>query len=161
MNQDEKSSQPSTEQETVEELKGLVRSHQVCWEVFPEQIPVVEDRPRSIGFNLVMYGTHEPEDHPVPGCEKCQGIYRDLRKIAQWILPKDERPSRYEIEIFDSAIRYAPARGNRPDVQLTIQIMHRSEFDRPIDECEVLCLNEMKTKLRKSGSQQGRWQEIM
>jgi len=158
MNQDEISQQPATEQETVKELKSLVHLHQVCWEVFPEQIPVVEDRPRQIGFDLLMYGTHEPKEHPVPGCQKCQGIYKDLRKIAQWIFPKDERPSRYEIEIFDSAIHYSPARGNRPDVTLTIKIVHRSEFERPVDECEVLCLNEMKAKLFELGAQEKRWQ---
>ncbi len=157
MSQDEISKKLATEQETLEELKTLVRLHQVCWEVFPEQIPVVEDRPRQIGFDLLLYGTHEPEDHPVPGCEKCQVIYKDLRKIAHWILPKEERPSRYEIEIFDSAIHYAPARGNRPDVSLTIKIMHRSEFDRPIDECEVVCLNEMKSKLLELGAHEKQW----
>ena len=151
----------STGQKTIEELKALVQKHRVCWEVLPEQIPVVEDRPRQVGFDLLLYGTHAPEDHPVPGCEKCQGIFKDLQKIARWILPKEERPSRYEIEIFNSAIRYAPTRGNRPDVTLTIKIVHRSEFDRPIDECEVLCLNEMKAKLRELGSRQGRWKEIM
>ena len=157
MSQDEISDKPEPEQDTVEELKGLVRLHQVCWEVFPEQIPVIEDRPRQVGFDLLIYGTHDPGEHPVPGCEKCKGIFKDLRKIAQWILPKDERPSRYEIEIFDSAIHYAPARGNRPDVTLTIKIVHRSEFDRPIDECEVVCLNEMKAKLSELGAHEKQW----
>jgi hypothetical protein len=146
---------------TIEELQALVQKHQICWEVLPERVPVKGDNPLKIGFNLILLGTHASEDHPVPGCEKCQGIFKDLRQIAQWILPKDERLSRYEIEIFDSAIRYSPARGNRPDVQLTIQIMHRSEFDKPVDECEVFCLNEMKAKLRELGSRQGRWKEIM
>jgi len=159
MNKDEIRDKPATEQETLEELKALVQLHQVCWEVFPEQIPIVEERPRQIGFDLLIYGAHEPEDHPVPGCEKCQAIYKDLRKIAHWILPKDERPSRYEIEIFDRSIHYAPARGNRPDVTLTIKIVHRSEFDRPIDECEVFCLNEMKTKLSELGASEKRWRE--
>ena len=145
----------------VAELQALVQEHQICWEVLSEQVPVKGDNPLKVGFNLILLGTHAPGDHPVPGCEKCQGIFKDLQKIARWILPKEERPSRYEIEIFDSAIRYAPARGNRPDVTLTIKIVHRSEFDRPIDECEVLCLNEMKTKLRELGSQEGRWKEIM
>jgi len=159
MSQDDIHNQPATGQETLEELKALVRLHQVCWEVFPEQIPIVEDIPRKIGFDLLLYGTHEPDDHPVPGCEKCQAIFKDLRKIAKWILPKEERPSRYEIEIFDSAIHYAPARGNRPDVSLTIKIVHRSEFDRPIDECEVVCLNEMKAKLSELGAHEKQWKD--
>ena len=142
---------------TIEGLQALVQKHQICWEVLPEQVPVKGDNPIKVGFNLILLGTHASEDHPVPGCGKCQTIYKDLQTIAQWILPKDEHPSRYEIEIFDSAIHYAPARGNRPDVSLTIKILHRSEFDRPIDECEVLCLNEMKAKLSELGAHEKQW----
>ena len=94
-----------------------------------------------------------------PGCEKCQQIYRDLRKIANWIIPKEEHPSRYEISIYESAIRYNRMRDNLPDVKLTIRILHRSEFDRPADECEVLCLNEMKTNLSDLGVPEKVWRE--
>gem|GEM_PF-565551 len=153
----ENSGTASAGRTTMEELKALVRKHQVCWEVFAEQIPISEDGPRQVGFDLVLYGTHPPEEHPDPGCEKCQAIYKDLRKIATWIFPKEERPSRYEIEIFDSALHYAPTRGNRPDVSLTIKIVHRSEFERPLDECEIVCLNEMKAKLSELGAHEKRW----
>jgi len=148
---------PPSSQETVEELPELVQEHRVCWEVLPSQIPVKGDAPLKIGFNLMLYGTHAQGEHPIPGCEKCRMIYRDLRKIARWITPKVERKSRYEISPYDSAIGYSPERGNRPDVRLTIEILHRSEFDRPIDECEVLCLNEMKDKLSELGAQERRW----
>lgn len=97
---------PSENLDTMEMLKTFVNKHQVCWEVLPEQIPIIEDRPLQVGFDLRLYGTHGIEDHPVPGCEKCKTIYKGLRKIAKRIIPKESRPSRYEIEIFDSAIRY-------------------------------------------------------
>jgi len=164
MGKDKNSGTPensSTHQETVEELKALIRQHRVCWEVLPEQVPVKEDRPLKVGFDLMLYGTHALGDHPVPGCEKCKQIFEDLRKIAQWIIPKVERPSRYEIEIFDRAIRYSPRRRKRPDVMLTIKILHRFEFDKPVDECEVLCLNEMKTKLIDLGAPERSWRECM
>jgi len=145
--------------ESQDRLKTLVKAHQVCWEVLPEQIPVVEARPRQVGFNLLLYGTHKPEDHPLPGCEHCQIIYQDLRKIASWIIPKEHHISRYEIGIFDRAIRYDHVRGNRPDVTLTIKILHRSDFDQPVDECEIQCLTEMKMKLAELGAKEGRWKE--
>ena len=143
--------------QTLEELRMLVQDHRVCWEVLPEKIPVKDDAPLKIGFDLMLYGTHEEGEHPTPGCEKCKQIYRDLRKIANWVLPKEERPSRYEISIYDSAIRYNRMRGSRPDVGLTIKILHRSEYDRPVDECEIACLNEMKTKLSSLGAQERYW----
>ena len=80
--------------QTLEELRMFVQNHRVCWEVLPERIPVKDDEPLKVGFDLMLYGTHEVGVHPTPGCEKCAGIYLDLRKIANWIIPKEERPSR-------------------------------------------------------------------
>ncbi len=150
---------PKTTQETVEELRQLIQDHRVCWEVLPERIPVKEEPLLKVGFDLLLYGTHEEGEHPTPGCEKCKLIYLDLRKIANWIIPKEKRHSRYEISIYESAIRYNRMRGNRPDVELTIKILHRSAYDQPVDECEILCLTEMKGKLLELGSQERRWKE--
>lgn len=146
----------STSSMKIETVKALVQKHHVYWEVQPEQIPVVEDRPLTVGFNLMLYGTHAPEEHPVPGCEKCQAVYKDLRIIARWILPKEHRATRYEIEIFDSALRYLPKQGNKPVVMLAIKILHRSEYAKPVDACEVQCLTEMKAKLSELGAREGR-----
>ena len=144
---------------TLDKLRMFVQDHRVCWEVLPERIPVADEEPLKVGFNLMLYGTHEVGVHPIPGCEKCAEIYRDLRKIANWIIPKEERLPRQEISIYESAIGYNRMRGNRPDVELAIKILHRSAFDQPVDECEVLCLNEMKAKLGELGAQEKRWKE--
>jgi len=144
--------------ETLERLKALVREHRVCWEVWPEQLPVRDRGPLQVGFDLVLNGAHaHDEDRPSPGCEKCRAIFEHLREIAEWIVPKVQRPTRYDIQIFDHAVHYASERGNRPDVALTIKILHRSQIDRPVDECEVLCLNEMKAKLAQIRSQHRQW----
>ena len=148
---------PSENLDTMEMLKTFVNKHQVCWEVLPEQIPIIEDRPLQVGFDLRLYGTHGIEDHPVPGCEKCKTIYKGLRKIAKRIIPKEGRPSRYEIEIFDSAIRYDRVRSNRPDVCLTIKILHRSDLEQPVDACELQCLQEMKEGLSLLGAREKHW----
>lgn len=146
-------------QHTVDELSALVKKHKVCWEVITEQIPRKEDQPKAVWYNLILHGAHSREDHPVPGCEKCKHLYKDLRRIAQWIIPKAERESRYEISIYEPYIGYTPSRGNRPEVDLTIQILHREHYDAPVDECEVLCLNEMKAKLAELGAQEKRWKD--
>ncbi len=144
--------------ETLERLKALVREHRVCWEVWPEQLAGGGRGPLQVGFDLVLNGAHAHDtDQPSPGCEKCRTIFEHLREIAEWIVPKVERPSRYDIQIFDHAIHFAPERRNRPDVALTIKILHRSGIDRPVDECEVLCLNEMKVKLSQIGAQYRQW----
>lgn len=42
-------------------LRSFVREHRVCWEVLPEQVPVQDDRPLQIGFDLELYGAHAHE----------------------------------------------------------------------------------------------------
>jgi len=144
--------------DTLERLQAVVREHRVCWEVWPEQRAGGGRGPLQVGFDLVLNGAHAHDtDRPSPGCERCEVIFEHLREIAEWIVPKTERPSRYDIQIFDHAIHFAPERGNRPDVALTIKILHRSEIDAPVDECEVRCLNEMKAKLSQIGAQQRQW----
>lgn len=146
--------------ERLERLKDFVRQHRVCWEVLPEQLVVEGGQILQVGFNLNLCGAHAHDsDRPRPGCEQCVVIYRHLREIAEWIVPKDERPSRYEIEIFDSAVRYDPVRDNRPDVTVTIKILHRSQVDAPVDQCEVFCLHEMEEKLSQIGVQYQRWKD--
>ena len=143
---------------TIAHLKDFVGQHRVCWEVLPEQFPVEGGRPLQVGFNLMLYGAHAHDtDRPLPGCEQCRLIYMHLREIAEWIVPKVERPSRYEIEIFDSSVRYDPARSNRPEVTVTIKILHRFRFDAPVDQCEVFCLHEMEEKLLQVGTQHLQW----
>jgi len=146
---------------TLERLKNFAQLHRVCWEVLPEQLVVQGGRILQVGFNLMLYGAHEHDtDRPRPGCEQCRLIYTDLREIAEWIVPQDERPSRYEIEVYDHAVRYDPVRGNRPDVTVMIKILHREQFDAPVDQCEVFCLHEMETKLLQIGVQYQRWKDV-
>ena len=86
-----------------------------------------------------------------PGCERCVHTYRDLRQIAQWIMPAEERPSVYEIRSFDSALHSARAIRRRLEVVLGLQIKHRHGWDEPIDDCERRCLKDMEKKLKELG----------
>lgn len=145
-----------------ERLREIARSHQVCYEVWPER-SVSEGRAIRIGFELQLCGanTHSRAggpNHPVPGCEHCVRTYGELRQIAEWILPTEERPSRYEIGAFDHSLHIAPKkRKSRSEVVLTIHIMHRHDFNRPVDDCEDRCLKEMQQRLRELGIVEGMW----
>lgn len=146
--------------EEIVRLQDLVQQHRVCWEVLPEQLPRSGEKPLQVGFQLLLYGAHAHKtDRPLPGCDQCLMIYGHLRDIAMWIVPKVERPSRYEIEIFDSSVRYDPVRSNRPDVTVTIKILHRSQCDAPVDQCETFCLHEMEEKLLEIGAQHQQWRD--
>jgi hypothetical protein len=151
-------------------LKAGVERFHVCWEVLPEYYYVSINDPlhsevkrqkkekRQIGFLLQLSGTHEAGvEHPQPGCEHCHNVWRALKGIADWIVPKEIRDTDYEISPYDQSIRYDAVRKFRPEVLLTIWIRHRSGFDREVDACEVRCLNEMTQKLREIGARKGKW----
>ena len=45
-----------------------------------------------------------------------------------------------------------PRHGFRPDVTLTIRIVHRDDYREPTDECENTCLVEMERNLTALGA---------
>jgi hypothetical protein len=138
-------------------VKDLVRRFRVCWEMYPEQV-MVKSEIRKVGFALELYGTHEPgTGHVDPGCDHCRKVQSALREIAGWILPREERPSMYDVSVDTQALSYSRERGNRPDVCVTIRILHRGDFEKPIDECEMRCLKEMQQALAEVGACKSVW----
>ena len=96
--------------------------------------------------------------HPLPGCEHCRKVWRALKAVADWIIPREERDSDYDIVPFDQSIHYDAGRKFRPDVSLRIWIRHRSGFDREVDACEVRCLGEMTQRLTEIGARKAQWE---
>jgi hypothetical protein len=144
-------------QHTVERLRELVEQHRVCYEVWPEDL-VVKDKRTKVGFLLEINGVHgDDADHILPGCKHCHSTFEDLRQIAEWIMPKEERASYYDVQPFDNALRETPKRRFRLEVVLGMRILHRHGFDQPVDQCEELCLKEMRQKLRELGVHEGEW----
>ena len=138
-------------------IRDLVQRFRVCWEVYPERI-LTTGEIRNVGFALELYGTHEPgTEHVSPGCEHCRPVQEALKEIAHWILPREERASTYEVAVDTRALTYSQDRGERPDVQVTIRILHRCDCERPVDDCEVRCLTDMKHALCEIGACKGRW----
>jgi hypothetical protein len=138
-------------------LADIVNRYQVCWEVWPEYL-MVGGKETQVGFELELTGTPEPgTEHIGPGCPACRRVYAALHAIADWILPREERPSRYEIGPYEQALRYSIARALRPDVALSVKIVHRHGFDQPVDECEIRCLKEMKQRLKQLGACERQW----
>ena len=143
--------------EIVKRLKDMVEMHHVCYEIWPELL-IVKGRQVKVGFDLELAGTHEHGISTLtPGCPRCIRTFEDLRQIAEWIMPKEERPSRYEIEPFDRALHESAQRKFVPEVVLSMKILHRHGFDQPVDACEERCLKEMRGKLAELGVRAGEW----
>jgi hypothetical protein len=136
-------------------IRDLVQRYRVCWNVWPEEW-FVHGTKRTIGFAIELCGTHEPGTlHVSPGCEHCRSVQKALKEIANWILPREERPSMYDIDINSQALDYSPAHGNHHYISLTIRITHSGIIERPADECEVRCLQEMEQSLKNLGAFKG------
>lgn len=140
-------------------LRELVERFQICFEVLADNY-FVNKEIRQIGFTLELTGTHEQGvEHPLPGCQHCHNVRIALHEIAKWIVPKEKRDTDHDILPFDQSIHYDAERKFRPEVSLRIWIRHRSGFDRPVDACEVRCLNEMKARLKELGVRDTRWDQ--
>lgn len=95
---------------TAGRLKNLVEKHSVYCEARPEE-QLVNGKIVKVGFELQLCGTHEHnETRLTPGCERCIQTFQDLREIAEWVMPREERPSRSEIEPYHSALSLSPTR---------------------------------------------------
>ena len=146
-----------TQEETIIQLKDLIQRHRVCYEVWPETLATRKGLVK-VGFDLELDGVHEhPGSGALPGCQHCREVFEDLQRIAEWIMPKEERPTTYEIQRFDHAFHYATKRKLRREVSLTIKIIHRHGYDQPVDDCEQMCLKEMRRKLSELGVHEGEW----
>jgi len=157
---DLKQSHLAHEEDEINHLKQLVIQHKVCWEVLPHFLIDKYDNRIQVGFEIDLLGTHyHPKQPPTPGCPECLKVYKDLKQIAKWIMPKEKRDSHYDIGIFDSSIQWSPLRKLRDDITLTLNVLHRKGFDRPVDACEVECLKEMELKLKELGAKKGHWRE--
>jgi hypothetical protein len=140
-------------------LEELVHHYRVCWDVWPEN-EVVDGKVRQVGFELELSGTHPPEvKNPSPGCHYCHDVFNALFRIAECILPLNSgQPTRYNISPYEQIIRYSRGRGSRPDVSLTIHIVHRQGLG-PVDECEQRCLKLMEERLATLGASKATWQQ--
>ena len=140
------------------DLEQWIREHRVTWELGSWQ-ELVDHRPLAVGFELRLYGQHPPRAYPPPGCEKCAAVYDGLRAVAQAALPREHRPSQYDIRPFDAALHLRPDAEWAPEVQLTVHIVHRDGYLSPVDECEKRCAQEIQRNLKQLGVQERTWSE--
>lgn len=152
-----------TEEDVVEtdlnHLRELINRHQVCWKVWPEFAMIGRDK-RQIGYEVELAGTPEPGvTHPEPGSEHCQHVFTALRQIAEYIMPREERPLIYEIGPFGQSIHYWRLHSNRPDVLLSVKIFYGDGYEHTVDGCGDRCLREIEVRLQDLGAGMLQWTE--
>ena len=122
-------------------------------------LPIVElsrQKLVQVGFEVHLYGKHPRHTGSGPGCPECHRLHDKLKGIVSFALPKDRRPTTYEIEPYHAAF-YPAMSGGGFEVGMTLRIRHREGHFDAIDTCEIRCSHEIQEGLRALGSPRGGW----
>ena len=133
---------PTTQNDLVE----IARSHRVHFDVEPEIVMRGSERVK-VGFRVHLWAVHPKDARALPGCPKCWELVGDLRRIAEGVVPPDDRPSRTELAPFRPALYDSRVVPNSDEVSVTIRLLHRDGYDNPVDRCEERCLKEIRSRL--------------
>lgn len=132
------------------ELHEIARAHHVHFDVAPEVTFRATERVK-VGFEVRLWATHARGARAMPGCPKCRDLAADLQRIAEWAVPSEDRATRIEIEPFRPALYESTVVPGVDEIAITIRLVHRDGYDRPIDACEELCMKEIRQRLRALG----------
>lgn len=135
---------------TLSDLAELARDRRVYYDVEPEVVIRGSERVK-VGFQVHLWAIHTKGAGALPGCPKCWDLVEDLRRIAEDVVPPDDRPSRTELDPFRPALYESRVVPDADEVSLTIRLVHRDGYDRPIDACEERCLKEIRARLHALG----------
>jgi len=135
------------------ELAAFAREHHVHFEVQPDVLVRTSERVK-IGFEIRLWAVHARGAHALPGCAKCRDLATELRRLAEWAVPSEHRPTRIEIEPFHPALYDSREVTGADEIALCIRLAHREGWDQPIDACEERCLKEIRQRLRSAGARE-------
>jgi len=138
---------------TLRELAESSRARQVHFDVEPEIVIRGSERVK-VGFQVHLWAVHPKGARALPGCPKCWDLVEDLRRLAEEVVPAEERSSRTELVPFRPALYDSRVVPGADEVSVTIRLIHREGYERPIDECEERCLKEIRARLRALGIQE-------
>jgi hypothetical protein len=134
----------------VEALRALARRLHAHYDVQPEVVIRGSERVK-VGFEVRLWAVHPKGARALPGCPKCLDLVPELERIANWALPREERPTRAHMEPFRAALYDSPVVPGSDEISLSLRLVHRDGYDQPIDACEERCLKEIRSKLREIG----------
>ena len=134
----------------MEVLRELARKRHLHFDVEPEVVFRGSERVK-VGFQVHLWAVHPKGARALPGCPKCWDLVDDLRRIAEQVVPSEERPTRSELAPFHPALYDSRVVPDADEVTVTIRLIHRDGSERPIDPCEERCLKEIRARLRELG----------
>ena len=155
---DAKDNRLTNAEDNIAGLKQIVKQHKVYW-ILQDLININEkgDKIKN-GFVLYVVGTRGEVSDEI----KTSDILNSLHRIARWIMPEENPQVRFEIHDIDSAFFYLPGddrEEGRKNHVVSLKVLHREGFHRPIDKVQIQATKEMEKKLKKIGSPKDRWKQ--
>jgi hypothetical protein len=136
------------------ELGEIVRARDVRYEVSPEY-GLLKHQSVPIGYEIELSAATDCDDHDeMPGCERCDRVFLDLNRVAQWIIER-AGAERADVESFDSAWRSTSSSVSRRRIVLRIRLTRHSGFEKTLDEHEQSQLASIESALAKLGVERG------
>jgi hypothetical protein len=139
-------------------VRELARRLHVHYEVYPDSVILRDHSIRSVGFCVELYG--QVADHPGlrPESDRAKEVYGVLREISTLIVPDADDGCRYQMRGSSAAFYFCGSQpADRGCVRLEIRILHRDDWDRPIDAFESRALQEIEDRLDRLGVPRGRF----
>ncbi len=124
----------------------------VFWHMWPYRT-VIDREVRQIGFELELIGSHcvDP-NHLNPGCPQCRRVRSALLVVAEHlanhVFPNLQESLTYDIDPHPTSVVYS---ANRACVTVSIIVMRRHAFDRPIDVSDNFVPGSVKQSMAELG----------
>jgi hypothetical protein len=138
-----------------EQTQDMVEQFSVCYGVCAESTVLCDHSIRQIGYCLDLYGRDGNGPPLSPGDERSKEIYRALREIALQVVPEEDHDCRFELDEFYPSLQYSNNPKSPARVPLTIHILHKNGFHRPIDAVVTQALHELEDRLKYLGVHHG------
>jgi hypothetical protein len=135
------------------DLDAWIQEHQVCWEIAP-YFEVHQHRKLQLGFNLMLVARPPASCALNPGREECALVFETLERIARRVVPEG---ARIHVEPFDASFHLRAETRWEPEVELTVEILHRTGTFEPPDEAERRYPALIKARLAALGAQEKSW----
>jgi hypothetical protein len=131
-------------------LRTIARKLHAHYDIEPEVVLLGGAR-RKVGFHVRLWGVHAKGARALPGCSRCRELEQELRRIAEFVVPREERPTRLDFEPFYPALYDSRVVPDADEIALSIRLVHREGYEQPVDACEERCLKEIVARLRELG----------
>ena len=144
----------------IDQLMMIVKEHKVFWTVIPIELINSEGKKYQAGFALVLAGTVPERNDNLPDANEMK-VFKDIREIVNWLVPKDNPNIRCEIRTIDESFFYFPGNidNERRDYVEAILIWNKEYGTRPVDIHQREALKDIQEKLNQIGSPKNQWKE--